>query len=625
MRIWNSVSFALLVGVMCAPLMAQNATALGVVTDDSGAAVPGATVTFTNIQTGQIRSTETDSAGSYRLPALNVGNYEARVTKEGFGATALPGITLTVSQEATINVTLKVGAVNQEVTVAGTVQTVNTDSATLGGLVDEQRVADLPLNGRNLVQLSLQEIGVVSNTSYSFTAGFTGVMINANGASVRSNNWLLDGGPTQNFYGANNSSISGTNLGVEGTQEFRIITSGIGAEYGGTMGAQVVMVSKGGSNQVHGSAFDYLRNSDLDARNFFDPHVIPAFERNNFGGSLGGPIKKDKTFIFGVYEGLKSRTGLTEVDNVMAPGCHGAGGAVITNVACPQLGSVASTTVSPTIASILALFPLPNLPNNEYAYGFNEPNSESYGQVRVDQNFSTKDTLFGRFTMDNDNQTAPEAYPGFKIIEFSRNQYITGGETHIFSPTLLNTLRFSYMETLLSTASPTGLSGPNYAFVPGQEMGGVSIGGVTTMTAEGSSPAHFNQYLENYSDDLFYTKGRHSLKFGALMTRYDDPFLNNTSLRGSVTFANVASFLAATTTDYTEATPVGTKVTINGVSGVESHDRDFHYTTMGFYAQDDFKVTSRLTLNLGLRYEPGTVPTEVNGKTAALRNPLTDP
>ncbi len=326
MKIWNHVCFVLLSGVICAPLIAQTATALGVVTDDSGAAVPGASVTFTNIDTGQPRSTETDSAGSYRLPALNAGNYQARVTKDGFGATVLPGITLTVSQEATINVTLKVGAVNQEVTVAGSVQTVNTDSATLGGLVDEQRVADLPLNGRNFVQLTTQEIGVVQNSSYTFSAGFTGTMINANGASIRSNNWLLDGAPTQNFYGANNSSISGTTLGVEGIQEFRILTSGISAEYGGTMGAQVVIVSKSGGNNVHGSAFDYLRNSDLDARNFFDPHVIPPFERNNFGGSLGGPIKKNKTFIFGTYEGLKSRTGLTELDNVLAPGCHGAAG-----------------------------------------------------------------------------------------------------------------------------------------------------------------------------------------------------------------------------------------------------------------------------------------------------------
>ncbi|HYL39177.1 MAG TPA: TonB-dependent receptor [Bryobacteraceae bacterium] len=614
MKIWNHVSFALIAGIICGPLTAQlpTATVLGVVTDDTGAVVPGATVMLRNVETGQTRTTDTDGAGSYRLPALNVGNYEARIAKEGFQTIVVPGITLTVSQEATINATLKVGAVGQQVEVQGTVQAVNTDSATLGGLVTEQKVAELPLNGRNLVQLTLQEIGVVQNSSYTFSAGFTGTMINANGGSIRSNNWLLDGSPAQNYYGANNSSISGTTLGLEGIREFRILTSGIGAEYGGTMGAQVLMVSKGGTNQVHGSAFDYLRNSDLDARSPFDPHQIPAFERNNFGGSLGGPIKKDKTFVFGTYEGLKSRTGVTLVDNVMAPGCHGPAGAVITNAACPQLGSTASVTVSPTIAPILVLFPLPNLPKNQYSHGFNEPNSESYGQVRLDHTFSTKDSLFGRYTIDNDEQTAPLAYPGYKIIEFSQNQYITAAENHIFSPALLNTLRFSYMQTLLSTDSPTGIIGPNYSFVSGLEIGSVGIGGVTGMSAEVTSPAYFNQYLEHYSDDVFYTKGRHSLKFGAALLRYDLPFLNNTNLRGGVSFASIANFFTATASSYSEATPG------------QSHERDFLYMTMGFYAQDDFKVNSRLTLNLGLRYEPGTVPSEVNGRSAALRNPVSD-
>src|SRR6185437_9197835 len=193
MRIRNLVRLVLFAGAISYPLIAQTATALGVVTDDSGAVVPEASVTFVNVETRQSRSAQTDSNGSYRMPQLNVGNYEARVSKDGFQTTVLPGITLTVSQEATINAKLRVGAVEQQVEVTGSAQTVDTDSATLGGTVDEQKVADLPLNGRNLSQLTLQEIGVVQNTSNNFSAGFTGTMINANGAAIRSNNWLLDG------------------------------------------------------------------------------------------------------------------------------------------------------------------------------------------------------------------------------------------------------------------------------------------------------------------------------------------------------------------------------------------------------------------------------------------------
>ncbi|MGD1092833.1 MAG: TonB-dependent receptor [Bryobacteraceae bacterium] len=612
MKIWNHVCFVLLVGVICAPLMAQTATVVGTVTDASGAVVPDADVQFRNVETGQVRSTKTDGNGSYSLPQMNVGNYEARVAHESFRTTVLPGITLTVAQEATINATLQVGAVAEQVEVQGSARTVDTESATLGGTVNEQRMQDLPLNGRNFVQLTLQEIGVTQNSSYSFSAGFTGVMINANGASIRSNSWLLDGAPAQNFYGANNSSISGTTLGLDGIQEFRIITTGIGAQYGGGMGAQVVMVSKGGTNGWHGGAFDYLRNSDLDARNFFDPHIIPPFERNNFGGSLGGPIKKDRTFFFANYEGLKSRTGVTTVDNVMGAGCHGLAGAVITNVACPQLGSTASVTVNAVTAPFLALFPLPNLPNNQYHYEFNEPDSESFGQMRVDQTFSVKDTAFARYTIDNNTQTVPIGYPQFQADYFSRNQYITGGENHIFSPSLLNSARFSWMETLLSTTSPTNLSGPDYSFVAGLTFGNVSVGGVTGIGPQQTDPAYFDQYVAHFSDDIFYTKGRHSLSFGVQLDHYDAPFLNNTYLFGTISFANIASLLTGTASTYTEATPG------------QDHHRDFLYWTMGYYAQDSIKLNRRFTLNLGVRYEPGTVPSEVNGLSAALRNPSTD-
>src|SRR5581483_2441971 len=228
------------------PLFAQlpTATIVGVASDDSGATVPGATVTVRNIETGQTRTVTTGSDGSYRLAALPVGNYEERVTREGFETSVTTGITLTVSQEATINVTLKVGAVEQQVTVSASAVSVNTESATIGGMVDSQKLADLPLNGRNFADLTLNQTGVVEAKNAGKVGGNSGLMLSVNGASTRSNSFLLDGAPMQNLYGASSASISGSTLGVEGIREFRILTNYFSAEYGLAMGSQVVMVSK---------------------------------------------------------------------------------------------------------------------------------------------------------------------------------------------------------------------------------------------------------------------------------------------------------------------------------------------------------------------------------------------
>lgn len=603
--------------ILSCSLSAQlpTATVLGVVTDDSGSVVPDATVVLHNTDTGQTRMTTTGADGSYRLPALAVGNYEARVTHQGFETSVLTGITLTVSQEATINFTLKVGAIEQQVTVTGGALLVNTESATLGGLVDEQKLADLPLNGRNFADLALNETGVVENKNAGKVAGNSGTMISTNGASTRSNNFLLDGAPMQNLYGASSASIGGSTLGVEGIREFRIITNYFSAEYGLAMGSQVLIVSKSGTNAVHGSAFEYLRNSVLDARNFFDKSTtqrLPPFKRNNFGGSFGGPIRKDKTFYFATYEGLQQRLGVTQITNVLGAGCHGAAGQTITAATCPQLGNTASVTISPVIVGILNLYPTPNLPNNQYTFPFNQPVSENYGQGRLDHNFSASDSLFGRYTADDANQTLALSYPQLSSIGHTRNQYLTAAENHIFSPVLLNTARFSYSRTEINNVSPSGISGPGLSLVPGLEVGGINIGGTTGFSADAPSPTDLNQYLLSFSDDVFFTKGRHSLKFGALVNSYDLFLRSSTNSRGTVSFSNVASFLTANASSY------------SAVTAGSILQRDYKYYAMGFYVQDDFKVYPRLTLNLGLRYEPFTTPQEQDNRGAALRDPVND-
>ena len=579
------------------------ATVLGAVKDSSGAVVPGATVTARNVDTGQTRAGVTGADGSYRFPALAVGSYEIHVEQAGFRAEVRRGLTLTVAQEAVVNFTLQVGNIEQTVAVTAEAPLVNTTSGSLGGLVDEQRMADLPLNGRNYIELTLLQTGITNYQARGSNPGSAGTSFSSNGAPLRSNSYLLDGASMVTLPGATSAAVSNSTLGVEGIREFRVITNSFSAEYGMTMGSQMLMVSKGGTNTFHGSAFEYLRNSALDARNFFDlqtattPRRLPAFTRNNFGGSGGGPLRKDKTFLYGVYEGLRERLGVTKVNNTIPLSARVDGGLV------PQ--------ISPVIKPLLPLFPDPNLPNGQFTAPFSQPTDESYGQMRADQTFSNLDTLFVRYTVDDAQTIRPiiNDYPQFKDLFASRSHFATLSEGHVFSPSVLNTFRFSFSRTWATDDSPSGILGPQFSLVPGREIGNISIGGViTAFGPTGVTPNTKKQNIFTWSDDLFYTRGRHSLKFGALINRFRAYMESPVNGRGTVSFANLTSFLLAQTTSYTATTPDS------------NFGRTYHYTTLGFYAQDDLRLRSNFTLNLGLRYEFNTEVTETNGLGVALRD-----
>src|SRR6266566_2811598 len=302
-------------------------TILGVVKDSSGAVIPGAGVTVVNEETNLTRTVITGENGAFRAPALPVGRYTVRVELAGFRTQTQRGLILEVAQELVVNPILEVGAgPQQEVTVSSEAPLVNTTSSTLGTVVNERSVADLPLNGRNYVDLTMLQPGVAQNvTGTGGTVVNIGTPFSANGAPIRSNYYVLDGAPLNTGTNAAGSSEAGTTLGIDGIREYKVVSSAFSAEYGVVMGSQTVMVSKNGTNQWHGDVFEYLRNSALDARNFFDYPVsrrLPEFQRNNFGGSFGGPIKKDKTFFYGVYEGLRQNLGVSILDSVLPAACH---------------------------------------------------------------------------------------------------------------------------------------------------------------------------------------------------------------------------------------------------------------------------------------------------------------
>lgn len=582
------------------------ATILGIAKDSSGAVVPDATLTLRNVNTGLTRTTATAADGSYRFPALPVGNYEIRVEHAGFQSEMRTGLTLAVGQEALVNFTLNVGQVQETVSVTAEAPLVNTTSGTLGSLVGEKTVADLPLNGRNFIDLTLLQPGVSQHKNLAVGPSTVGVWFSANGAPLRSNSYLLDGTITTNLTNATAASADGTTLGIEGIREYRVITSGVSAEYGMAMGGQVVLVSKNGTNDLHGSLFEYLRNSALDARNFFDYKTVatkrrlPAFTRNQFGGSFGGPIRKDKTFFFGSYEGLRQRLGVTTVDTVIPAACHTA-----TNNPCTI---PAGQNVPPVIQPLLALFPAPNLPSNLFTYPFTQPTTDNYGQFRVDESLSSNDTFFVRYTINDATETNPLSYPQFSQDRVTRNQFVTLSENHIFSAALLNSARYSFSRTRTNVVSPSGIIGPQYSFVPGREIGLINIGGINGIGPAANAPAPTTQNLFAASDDLVYTHGAHALKFGALFNHYQQYMQNSTSLLGTVSFASPSTFLTGQPTTYT-ATTVGS-----------IQDRTYHYNTLGFYGQDDWRVFPRFTLNIGLRYEFLTVPVEMKGHGSAVRD-----
>jgi hypothetical protein len=625
------VSTAMLI-LLAIPVVAQlpTATILGVAKDTSGGVLPIATVTATNLDTGLTRTVKTGDDGTYRIPELPVGRYEVKGEHAGFKTETRKGITLEVTDQAVINLTFEVGSAEQQVIVTEEASIVNTQNATLGGLVNEQNIETLPLNGRNYVDLSLLQPGVSPDKNIRDQ----GTSFSVNGAPPRSNNFTLDGAILQNSTGRNPAAgDSGDSLGVDGIKEYRIVTGIFQAEYGLAMGSQMVAVSKGGTNQFHGDMFEYLRNSKLDAKNFFDSGKIPEFQRNQFGGAFGGPIKKDKTFFFAVFEGLRENLGTTNNNLVPSAGCHGNAGDVITVANCPDLSGIApSVTLSQYTAPFLALVPLPTTPGNfsdpnnitlpSNEFGDHSRTSENYGQMRVDENFSTADTLFGRYTIDNailDRSVGDYSY--FRELGSPRNQWITLAENHIFSPSKLNTAQFSFSRTRTSTLTnnvglPNNDMGP--AIVPGAPTGVVDMNGSAggTYTEFGSSnnlPINFDlQNIYTLGDDFLVTHGTHAFKFGVLLNRFNSGHQASNSANGQIQFNTFADFLASN------------PYLVEFKPTFANESRFYIFDTVGFYGQDDWRVTQRLTLNLGFRYEFMTTPHELNGRESRLVNDFTD-
>ena len=573
----------------------------GILHDATGAPIAGASVTVRSLETGAERKLVTDTSGRFSAPSIAIGNYEVTASKEGFATQTKTGIDLTVGQTATLDFTLPVGEIRQVVTVEETLPPVSVSTAQTSGLVTERQVKELPLNGRSFDELMTLNPAVVNYTSQrsggvGTSSSDVGNMFSVSGHRPQENLFLLNGIEYTGASAINNTpgGTSGQLLGVDAVREFNVVTDTYGAEYGKRPGAQVSIVTASGTNDLHGSIYEFIRNSDLDARNFFDQRGTPPFQRNNFGASLGGPIKKNKLFIFGNYEGYRQHLALSDV--TLVPDNNARLG-LIPN----SKGKLTKVKLSPESEKLLSLWPTQNGPDLGGGIGisYNHPLQrirEDFGTTRADYNLSDRDTFFSVYTIDDSGANTPSINPLSTVLETLREQVASVQEQHVFSPTVLNTARLGYSRAgyFFNGETPEDLPG----WVQGDPIGAVVIGGGTALNGASSiSLAGTNatsnlsavRNLFTYDDHVAITHGIHQIEAGVWIQRIQANDNLAQDQYGQASFSSLTSFLQGTVSTFTvvpSPTPLGWR-------SVES---------AGF-VQDSIRVTSHLQLTLGLRAE----------------------
>jgi hypothetical protein len=617
----NQKAYVMFLCASLFPLLAlaqvSTATLQGTAKDQTGALLPGVTITVIHKDTGSARNIVTDHAGRYVAPLLPIGAYEVRGELAGFQRAVRSGITLTVGMQAVVDLVLQVGAVQEEVIVSGEATPVDVSSSGVSALVDSKTMRELPLNGRNFVQLAQLQPGVTGSQrirSGTPASDGAGMKINANGARDDANSFLLDGQDTQDVFNSTPSSGGGETLGVDSLAEFEVKTANFSAEYNKAAGAVINAVTKSGTNDFHGSVFGFLRNDNLDAANFFDNAFATGkaeFRRNQFGATAGGPLIRNKTFYFGSYEAIREAQGAALQFNVPS---ETARQGLLLNPATGQLEQVG---VAASVQPFLDLFFLrPN--GRDFGDGRAERfenrtnvKNEDFFVVKVDQNLSSTDSFFVRYSFDDGRLNQPVG-PIFALERPSRNQFFSIQETRTFSPTVLLTSKFGFNRSVLAELDAPLVGIPDSLFFVPQagEAGILTVGGLNAPGNSALRPRTFVQNVFEYGGTMSVIRGPHVLKFGATIQRYQANLSAFGANKGTFTFSTLRDFLLARPANF-----VGPSRAADFVRGVRQ-------SLFGFFIQDDHKWRPRLTLNYGLRYEFVTVPTEVNGKLSNLRDLL---
>jgi hypothetical protein len=635
----------------------ERATLAGTITDNSGAVVPGVAIKVTNEATNISVNLETDSAGDYRAVNLTPGSYGLRAEKTGFQLYTTKSVILQVAQEARLDIRLELGGVEQTIEVSAAAQLLQTEGSTVGQVIDTKPIEMLPLNGRNLVQLAVLAPGV-TGLSYSQTGTINsgarpdelrpgGTTLLANGARDSSNQLLLDGID-------NTEMISQTFVvrpAVEGVQEFKAITNNAGAEYGRAGGAVLVTSTKSGTNNFHGSAFEYLRNSDLDAKNFFDRAdlPIPQYQLNQFGASLGGPVIRNRTFFFTDYEGYREKQGQTKVITVPTAVQKAGNFAGIarngifdptTTVAINNGGTttyarsrfpndvIPASRFDPLAAKIVALYPDPQTPAlvNNYISNPEKLSKLDRGDIRIDHQITPNQTLFGRYSIDNSDLHIPNTFntriggneDSFAGPDDVRGQNGVLAYNRVFTPTLIAEYRFGFTK-FRQFLLPENLTDPVWSQIPGRDMSDpfqpsapiISPGGYVGLGNARSEPLIRREHMFENVANMSWQKGKHALKLGLDIRQR---LISETASPPGQSAFGRFTFTAGFTNNPSTTGGSGDAIASMLLGYPSSTVRDFflpgtaHVRTneFNYYARDEWRVTDKLTLNLGIHYEINT-------------------
>ena len=635
--LWIELAILSFAFPFCVRSAAQTASLTGLVTDPSGAAIMGAGVTIRNMSTGATRASATTNSGRYEALSLPVGDYELFVRKKGFSEAIRKGIHLAVGEEATADVNLEVGSIRQQVIVNADAAPLSVTTTDTSGLVTGRQVDNLPLNGRSYDELLSLNPGIVNFTSQK--TGGVGVS-----NSTVGNNFAVSGNrPQQNEYLLNgieftgaaevNMQPGGTSqelLGVDAVREFNVLRDSYSAQYGKRPGAQVLIVTRGGTNAFHGSVYEYLRNDAFDAPNYFDHGSAPAFQRNQFGAAAGGPLKKENTFLFADYEGFRQHLHQTGVD--LVPDANARNGSLPCKLytpppgqqkpsQCSDLSALVNVGVAPAVAPLLALWPQPSANAPDFggiSEAFNNPLQtirDDFGTARVDGVFSSGDTLTGVYTIDDSADVTPTSTNLYSTdLENLREQVLSLEDTHVFSPRLLNTARMGYSRAgYFFTGEPSpGTAAANVpGFLSSKPVGAVVVGGsaaanpAAQVSLAGSnigSDLHIARNLYTLEDDVTLTRGRHSFSAGVWLQQLQSNEDLALTQFGQATFSGLQQFLQGTVGNFA-FDPAPTEMNWRMLMGA-------------WYAQDSIRVTPKLTVSLGFRDGFTTGWNEAHGRAA---------
>jgi len=587
----------------------MTAAITGIVKDASGAVIPGVVVTARHLESGLTRIAKSDAGGGYNVPSLPVGQYEVIAEKTGFKTEVRRGVELFVGEEAVVNLALDLGAVDQQVMVTAETPIVNTTLNSTSGLINERQIKDLPLNGRSFDQLLTLNTGAINNSSNVGNGNWTEFSLA--GKRMDTNRYLLNGldwiGTSGTGQFNSPLGVSRQLLGVDAVREFNVLPDTYGAEYGKRAGGQISIVTSSGTNQLHGDVFEYLRNGDLDARNFFDATVgAPPFKRNQFGAAVGGPLKRDRAFLFGTYEGFRQRLAVSSdtlvPDALARQGLLPDASGVYVPVPNLKQGMLPFTRY---------FWPAPNGPEllvnglpTGTAHAFSNPAQsirEDFGLMRFDYTVSARDSFWVNHSLNEGHDARPVADPVFVTIDRLRNQSLATQETHVVSPTFLNTATFGWANAFAySHIVPAAPIPASLSFIAGESAGSLTIGGAANSTvagslagASGSGAYQFKRDYYTWSDDVHLIRGSHSWSGGAWIQVVHNWVLGGPQgTAGTVSYPTLQSLLQDLPTSFV-ANP-------NPVPG------RFRSTEAAWYIQDEMKVKPNLSLRIGVRDEMTT-------------------